>query len=441
MGEIAKTITKKQEVKSGNLVSHIRHSERSQSIKSPIDKILHLQRTIGNQAVQRLIKSGVLQAKLRIGQPRDKYEQEAERVADAVMRMPEPQVRRQLEPEDEEEEILQAKERPREVREDTPAVAQKVIDIIGEQKWISLVELRQKSAGNDEIVIVELLRDLQPRLVHVGAKEEVGVPSKHPLHLGKIATTCHYTTKLVVNGLRSLGIAAKYRNTNEILPHGSVFRGHGFPVFPTIGMGLSHGDDLYSRPVKDPGEILYPIDRIVDYWKQQHDIAEKAKKRLVEKLMGGGTSKEKENKEDIIAEASWAEGVDIEVPAGTPEKSIVVTAKEVLVSAPAPLVVGLNEKYPELKLEELFIGVGLKQTLRWIRKNIKRSRSPSVVRAFQEYLPKRLLEPHFQLPKNRSDAIEVVINILRKRVVRRPMLEAALKETPSPAALEGGGSK
>lgn len=51
--------------------------------------ILHLQKTIGNQAVQRLIKSGTLQTKLKISEPGDKYEQEADRTADAVMRMPE----------------------------------------------------------------------------------------------------------------------------------------------------------------------------------------------------------------------------------------------------------------------------------------------------------------------------------------------------------------
>ena len=57
--------------------------------------------------MQRLIKSGTLQAKLKIGQLGDKYEQEADRVADAVMRMPEPGVQRQVEPE--EEETLQSK--------------------------------------------------------------------------------------------------------------------------------------------------------------------------------------------------------------------------------------------------------------------------------------------------------------------------------------------
>lgn len=72
------------------------------------DRILFIQKTAGNQAIQRLMKSDCLQAKLRVGQPGDKYEQEADRVADAVMRMPEPQVQRQL-MEEEEEEKIQAK--------------------------------------------------------------------------------------------------------------------------------------------------------------------------------------------------------------------------------------------------------------------------------------------------------------------------------------------
>ncbi|MCP5052740.1 MAG: DUF4157 domain-containing protein, partial [bacterium] len=55
-----------------------------------MEKILHLQRTIGNPVVQRLIESGTIQAKLRIGQPNDAYEMEADRLADRVMRMPAP---------------------------------------------------------------------------------------------------------------------------------------------------------------------------------------------------------------------------------------------------------------------------------------------------------------------------------------------------------------
>jgi hypothetical protein len=46
--------------------------------------ILYLQRTIGNRAVGRLV-----QAKLKIGQPGDKYEREADRVAEKIISIPE----------------------------------------------------------------------------------------------------------------------------------------------------------------------------------------------------------------------------------------------------------------------------------------------------------------------------------------------------------------
>jgi len=90
---MAKRITvnsKKQASINENLNFHRRKTDfRSNS--SPVNRILYLQRTIGNQAVSRLIESRTLQAKLRIGQPGNIYEQEAER----VMHMPEPQVTRQ----------------------------------------------------------------------------------------------------------------------------------------------------------------------------------------------------------------------------------------------------------------------------------------------------------------------------------------------------------
>jgi hypothetical protein len=62
-------------------------------------EIIHLQRTIGNQAVQKLLRSNNtsggfdfakigIQPKLKVSQPGDAYEQEADRVAEQVMRMP-----------------------------------------------------------------------------------------------------------------------------------------------------------------------------------------------------------------------------------------------------------------------------------------------------------------------------------------------------------------
>jgi hypothetical protein len=107
--------------------------------------LLALQRTHGNRYVQRVVAG--IQAKLKIGQPGDIYEQEADRVADEVMRMPDaacpkckeennvliktkplaeqitPLVQGQVEPEKEEkeeEEILQLKEVSGQTPEVTP---------------------------------------------------------------------------------------------------------------------------------------------------------------------------------------------------------------------------------------------------------------------------------------------------------------------------------
>jgi Domain of unknown function (DUF4157) len=70
--------------------------------------LLHLQRTMGNQAVQRMLqshpeerKAGLsgtaslhLQTKLTINKPGDEYEQEADRIAEQVVGMPEPRLQR-----------------------------------------------------------------------------------------------------------------------------------------------------------------------------------------------------------------------------------------------------------------------------------------------------------------------------------------------------------
>ncbi len=91
MSEAIRIVVKAPEKKKENQVSQVQKGNFYQPLSSPVEQILFLQRTIGNQAVQKLMKSGALQAKLRIGAPDDVYEQEADRVAEAVMRMPEPQ--------------------------------------------------------------------------------------------------------------------------------------------------------------------------------------------------------------------------------------------------------------------------------------------------------------------------------------------------------------
>jgi hypothetical protein len=52
-----------------------------------IDSILQLHQNVGNQSVKKLIHAGSIQAKLMVSQPGDIYEQEADRVAEQVMRM------------------------------------------------------------------------------------------------------------------------------------------------------------------------------------------------------------------------------------------------------------------------------------------------------------------------------------------------------------------
>lgn len=71
MNESARVSEKKSETAKEDRISQTRAYEYSQSVNSSVDHFLFLQRTIGNQAVGRLIKSGALQVKLRIGQHDD----------------------------------------------------------------------------------------------------------------------------------------------------------------------------------------------------------------------------------------------------------------------------------------------------------------------------------------------------------------------------------
>jgi hypothetical protein len=61
-------------------------SVRSSPAGRSLHPVLQLQRQAGNQAVQKLLRSGLIQAKLTISSPGDPEEQEADQVADQVMR-------------------------------------------------------------------------------------------------------------------------------------------------------------------------------------------------------------------------------------------------------------------------------------------------------------------------------------------------------------------
>src|SRR6185312_3439930 len=79
-----KQVAKSQRIPSRNDPA-VRPSPRPRSSGHPLAV---LQRSIGNGAVQRMINSRYIQAKLSVSSPGDQFEQEADQVADKVMRMP-----------------------------------------------------------------------------------------------------------------------------------------------------------------------------------------------------------------------------------------------------------------------------------------------------------------------------------------------------------------
>jgi hypothetical protein len=111
MKEAAEPIT--QKVKKEETHFQNRKESLSQYRVTRFDNTLNMQRSLGNMTIQRMVESKVIQAKLKIGQPGDKYEQEADHIADQVMRMPEETtVQRKsqcTECKEEEEENIQAK--------------------------------------------------------------------------------------------------------------------------------------------------------------------------------------------------------------------------------------------------------------------------------------------------------------------------------------------
>jgi uncharacterized protein DUF4157 len=74
--------------KTGNSSAQANKAHHSPIRNSPVDQISFLQRAVGNRGVERLLKSAVIQAKLKVNEPGDIYEQEADRIANQVMAAP-----------------------------------------------------------------------------------------------------------------------------------------------------------------------------------------------------------------------------------------------------------------------------------------------------------------------------------------------------------------
>ncbi|MBW4671111.1 MAG: DUF4157 domain-containing protein [Cyanomargarita calcarea GSE-NOS-MK-12-04C] len=95
------------------------------------------------------------QTKLNISEPGDKYEQEAERIADEVMRMPEPSVQRQMEPK--EEGVIQTKainsqvasSVPIQESSEVPPIVQEVLNSPGQPLDLETRTFMESRFGHD----------------------------------------------------------------------------------------------------------------------------------------------------------------------------------------------------------------------------------------------------------------------------------------------------
>src|SRR5262245_10302691 len=86
--EGARQVERKSGAKSPPLARAVADHSVSAAVADQPGGLFNLQRTLGNQFVYRLLRSSSIQAKLTISEPGDQHEQEADRVADEVMRMP-----------------------------------------------------------------------------------------------------------------------------------------------------------------------------------------------------------------------------------------------------------------------------------------------------------------------------------------------------------------
>lgn len=78
------------QTQSRSAINVSRHHRPGSQSSLRMNPLLARQQAIGNQATQRMLNTRVIQTKLTVSQPGDRYEQEADRVADQVMRMPDP---------------------------------------------------------------------------------------------------------------------------------------------------------------------------------------------------------------------------------------------------------------------------------------------------------------------------------------------------------------
>ena len=123
--------------------------------RQKVQSLSRLQQVYGNWFVQRVIAQYTAQTKSQVNQSSGVYEQEADRVADAVMRMPTPQIQRQSEDEEEEEQLQ------------TKPLSDKIISLVQRRHRRCHRHPLQRSTGNAR----PRVRDDREAQTRAGAKE------------------------------------------------------------------------------------------------------------------------------------------------------------------------------------------------------------------------------------------------------------------------------
>jgi hypothetical protein len=147
------------------------------STERRVDLVLQLQRAYGNGYVQRLLDSMALQAKLTVNAPGDVYEQEADRVADAVVGATDFAAQRQ--PVEEEEEMVQPSLQRQEEEEE---MVQPSLQRQEEEEEMAQPSL-QRQEEEEEMVQPSLQRQeeeeemVQPSLQRQEEEEEMALAS------------------------------------------------------------------------------------------------------------------------------------------------------------------------------------------------------------------------------------------------------------------------
>ena len=294
-----------------------------------------------------------------------------------------------------------------------------VVRILGEGTWSRIVAMRRQSPENHEAVVLALLRALQLRLRHGSrsADDETSEPLQaNPDFIA--SSGCLSTSRLIVHGLRALGIPARVRRVEEFVEDLEV-SGHSFPWFTSLQRGFTHGDDLYNRPIRDPAVLLRDETAIEEHWRFLLEFMQQSQEvgsMLLWGEMGRpATARQETDRTQIISQLGAAVNGTIEVPSASGSAPFSVSIRDILTAAPAQLVLAFSNLH----------GGGLILTyLGGIQRSM--NRLPNMVRhgmQFGDYFPANLRQP--RLPETHDEAIQEIINaIFRKTVDERARDEA-----------------